>query len=115
MRPLQSAIKSQAVDLALPIFQPDRIRTEEAQARIRDPRTAGAVERTVDVLTYSLTPVDAATNVRVRNRLALIGPGILERKTAKRMTCTVLPSATRAPMIETPDDVARALRSLLAS
>ncbi|MDB5073745.1 MAG: hypothetical protein JWM87_4856 [Candidatus Eremiobacteraeota bacterium] len=88
---------------------------DEAQARIRDPRTADAVERTVDVLTFSLTPVDTAANVRVRNRLALIGPGILERKTAKRMTCTVLPSATRSPMIETPDDVARALRSLLAS
>jgi methionyl-tRNA formyltransferase len=36
MKPLQSAIKSQAVELALPIFQPERIRTEEAQARIRE-------------------------------------------------------------------------------
>ena len=36
MRPLQSAIKLQASKMRLPIFQPDRIRTDEAQARIRE-------------------------------------------------------------------------------
>jgi methionyl-tRNA formyltransferase len=34
MRPLQSAIKLQAIEMHLPVFQPERIRTEEAQARI---------------------------------------------------------------------------------
>lgn len=36
MKPLQSAIKLRATELGLPVFQPERIRTEEAQARIRD-------------------------------------------------------------------------------
>lgn len=36
MKRLESAIKRQAVEIELPIFQPERIRTEEAQARIRD-------------------------------------------------------------------------------
>jgi methionyl-tRNA formyltransferase len=36
MRPLQSAIKLQAIEMHLPVFQPERIRTEEAQARIRE-------------------------------------------------------------------------------
>ncbi len=35
MRPLQSAIKLQAMEMQLPVFQPERIRTDEAQARIR--------------------------------------------------------------------------------
>jgi methionyl-tRNA formyltransferase len=36
MRPLPSAIKLQAAEMQLPLFQPERIRTEEAQARIRE-------------------------------------------------------------------------------
>ena len=36
MRPLQSAIKRQATEMQLPVFQPERIRTDEAQARIRE-------------------------------------------------------------------------------
>ncbi len=36
MRPLPSAIKLQATEMHLPVFQPERIRTEEAQARIRE-------------------------------------------------------------------------------
>ncbi len=36
MRPLQSAIKLQATEMQLPVFQPERIRTDEAQARIRE-------------------------------------------------------------------------------
>jgi methionyl-tRNA formyltransferase len=36
MRPLQSAVKRQATEMQLPVFQPDRIRTDEAQARIRE-------------------------------------------------------------------------------
>ena len=36
MRPLQSAIKLQATEMQLPVFQPERIRTEDAQARIRE-------------------------------------------------------------------------------
>jgi methionyl-tRNA formyltransferase len=36
MRQLQSAIKLQAIEMHLPVFQPERIRTEEAQARIRE-------------------------------------------------------------------------------
>lgn len=36
MRPLQSAIKLQAIEMHLPVFQPERIRTEDAQARIRE-------------------------------------------------------------------------------
>jgi len=36
MRPLQSAIKLQAMEMQLPVFQPERIRTDEAQARIRE-------------------------------------------------------------------------------
>ncbi len=35
MRPLQSAIKLQATEMRLPVFQPERIRTDAAQARIR--------------------------------------------------------------------------------
>src|SRR5260370_17007101 len=34
MRTLESAIKLQATEMHLPVFQPERIRTEEAQARI---------------------------------------------------------------------------------
>ena len=36
MRPLESAIKRQATEMHLPVFQPERIRTPEAQARIRE-------------------------------------------------------------------------------
>src|ERR1700682_3143269 len=36
MRPLQSSIKLQAAAMQLPVFQPERIRTDEAQARIRE-------------------------------------------------------------------------------
>jgi len=36
MRTLPSAIKLQATEMHLPVFQPERIRTEEAQARIRE-------------------------------------------------------------------------------
>ena len=36
MKPLQSAIKLQALELGLPIFQPERIRNNDAQARIRE-------------------------------------------------------------------------------
>ena len=36
MRTLPSAIKRQATEMQLPVFQPDRIRSEEAQARIRE-------------------------------------------------------------------------------
>ncbi|HET9848704.1 MAG TPA: methionyl-tRNA formyltransferase [Candidatus Dormibacteraeota bacterium] len=36
MKPLQSEVKLQATELGLPIFQPERIRNEDAQARIRD-------------------------------------------------------------------------------
>jgi methionyl-tRNA formyltransferase len=35
MKPLQSSIKLQATEIGLPIFQPERIRNEDAQARIR--------------------------------------------------------------------------------
>lgn len=36
MQPLLSPIKRQATELGLPIYQPERIRNEDAQARIRD-------------------------------------------------------------------------------
>lgn len=36
MKPIQSAIKLQAMEMGLPIFQPERIRNEDAQARIRE-------------------------------------------------------------------------------
>lgn len=36
MKSLQSAIKLQATELGLPIFQPERIRNEDVQARIRE-------------------------------------------------------------------------------
>jgi methionyl-tRNA formyltransferase len=36
MKPIRSAIKARASELGLPIFQPERIRNEEAQARIRE-------------------------------------------------------------------------------
>jgi methionyl-tRNA formyltransferase len=36
MQPLQSPIKRQATEMRLPVFQPERIRTDEAQARIRE-------------------------------------------------------------------------------
>jgi methionyl-tRNA formyltransferase len=36
MKPLESAIKLQAIKLGLPIFQPERIRSEDAQLRIRE-------------------------------------------------------------------------------
>ena len=36
MKPIQSAIKLQAMEIGLPIFQPERIRNEDAQARIRE-------------------------------------------------------------------------------
>jgi methionyl-tRNA formyltransferase len=36
MKPLQSVVKRQAQEWGLPIFQPERIRSEDAQARIRE-------------------------------------------------------------------------------
>ena len=36
MKPIESAIKRQAAELGLPIYQPERIRNDDAQARIRD-------------------------------------------------------------------------------
>jgi methionyl-tRNA formyltransferase len=36
MRQLQSGTKLQAMEMGLPIFQPERIRTEEAQARVHE-------------------------------------------------------------------------------
>lgn len=36
MKPIESAIKRQAAEMGLPIFQPERIRGDDAQARIRD-------------------------------------------------------------------------------
>ena len=36
MKPLEPGIKLQAAEMGLPVFQPERIRTEEAQARIRE-------------------------------------------------------------------------------
>jgi methionyl-tRNA formyltransferase len=36
MQPLPSAVKRQAMEMHLPLYQPERIRTEEAQARIRE-------------------------------------------------------------------------------
>jgi methionyl-tRNA formyltransferase len=36
MRQLQSGIKLQAMEMGLPIFQPERIRTDEAQARVHE-------------------------------------------------------------------------------
>ncbi len=86
----------------------------EAQARIRDPRTARAAERTADVVAYALTPVDPAADAAVRNRRTLVGSDVIGQKTAKRMPCTILPSVTRTPMIEAPDAVVQVLREMLA-
>ncbi|HVA32657.1 MAG TPA: hypothetical protein VNG31_00830 [Candidatus Baltobacteraceae bacterium] len=67
----------------------------EARVRIADPSTAQAVQRTADFLRAALEPIDAGADAMVRRRIVL-GKGSLS-----------------ATMIDSVDEVARALRKLL--
>jgi hypothetical protein len=86
---------------------------DEAQERIRDPRTDRIVERTSEFFRYALTPLDVDSEKAVCNRVVLSGTGPLDRLTAKWMAATILESVTGAPMLEAPDAVAQALRDLV--
>jgi len=88
----------------------------EALARVRDLRAYYIVERTADLLSSVLEPLDAGLEERVRHRVTLLGTGPLDRKIARRMpSATVLESVTGAPMLDAPGAVARALRASLGS
>ncbi len=67
---------------------------KEAFERIRDPRTERAVERTADVFLAVLRPIDPSAEAAVRSRVVLGAP------------------MRSAPMLEAPESVADALRSL---
>lgn len=68
---------------------------QEAQDRIADPRMLAATEKIGDTVLAVLRPIDAAAEEKTRNRIVL-GEGTL---------CS--------PMLESPGDVAAALRTLL--
>jgi len=68
---------------------------QEAQDRIADPRMLGAIEKTADTVLAVLRPIDHVAEEKVCNRIVL-GEGSL---------CS--------PMLESPDDVAAALRTFL--
>ena len=88
----------------------------EAQERLRDPRSAQAVERTPEFVASAFTPLDPGTDRAVRNRRTLSG-GVefVDRRNARKMGATVLPNANGSPMIEEPAAVAAVLREMLAS
>lgn len=85
---------------------------DEAMERVRDPRCARAVERTVEVVLEVTSPIDAAANAKVKRRTVLVGKSLLDKKMAKQMAATVLPGVHGAPMIEAPEAVADALRAM---
>lgn len=86
---------------------------QEAEERIADPRTARSVERTAEVLLELTSPIDSAIDAKVERRAVLLGTSRLDRKTAARVSATVLPGVHGAAMIEAPHAVAQALRELL--
>jgi hypothetical protein len=67
---------------------------KEAGERIRDPRMRQVIEQTAAVVQAALRPIDPAADAAVRNRTAL----------GARMRSS--------PMLEAPEMVASALRSL---
>jgi hypothetical protein len=87
---------------------------DEATARIADPRMDRMADRTVEVVRAMLTPIDTSTNEAVHRRLVLLGNGPIDRKLRARGSGTVLEGAWAAPMLETPQAVADALRALLS-
>lgn len=90
---------------------------EEAQQRLRDPRSRRFVERTGELLKAIITPVDIAAWASVsRNCRVLIGSGMMDRKTDRSMPSTMLPRVTGAAMIENAEAVACEInRMILAS
>jgi hypothetical protein len=88
----------------------------EALARFCDLRAYYIVERTPDLLSSALEPLDAGVEPSLRRATTLLGTGPLDRKIARRMpSATVLESVTGAPMLDAPGAVARALRASLGS
>ncbi len=86
---------------------------DEALERLRDPRSAQAVERTPEFMASAVTPLNPSTDRAVRNRRVLLGSGFFDRKTARQTRGAVFVAATGAPMIEDPDAVAKAIRELV--
>lgn len=89
---------------------------DEAQQRLRDPRSAEIVERTPEFMAAALAPLDPETDRVVTNRRSVFG-GIeyYERKTARRKGGIILPNANGSPMIEDPVAVAGILRDMLGT
>lgn len=67
---------------------------DEAQARLKDPRAAVAVEQTAEFFQHMTTPLNREADKAVKNRRVLIGTGSLDKKTAKWMPATFLQSVT---------------------
>jgi hypothetical protein len=88
---------------------------DEAQQRLRDPRSALAVERTPEFMASAITPLGPETDRVVTNRRSVFG-GVeyYERKKARQKGGTVLPNANGSPMIEDPAAVADVLREMVA-
>lgn len=87
---------------------------EEAQRRLRDPRSRRVVERTGELLEAIITPVDAAAWTSVSGRCRIfIGSGLMDRKTDRSMGATMLPGVTGAAMIENAEAVAREIDHLI--
>ena len=86
----------------------------EARTRLLDLRTARVVSRTAEVLVAVTQPIDAQVNAAVTHRAVLVGGSPLDRQTATRMAATVVAGSTGALMLERPNVVAEALRTLLS-
>ncbi len=86
----------------------------EAQTRLADPRTERVAARSAELLLAITQPISAQLNAAVTHRTVLVGEGVLDRKTPRRMTATVVAGSTGALMLDRPDVVAAALRTLLA-
>jgi hypothetical protein len=87
---------------------------DEAQIRLRDPRSERIAEWTAEFFRYSTAPLGNEAREVLSKSTVLVGTGLLDRKSSKRMRVTVLPEVTGAPMLEAPEAVAETLNALLA-
>lgn len=87
----------------------------EAQMRIADPSMESITDRTAEVLTAILTPIDADTAASIASQRILAGSGPMDRRVRSQGNAIVIAQAKSAPMLEAPKAVAEELRSLLAS
>jgi hypothetical protein len=77
----------------------------EARSRIADPRMDLIEDRTAEILSEVLTPVDAHINEVVSRRLVLLGEGPSDRKLRARAPATVVEAKQRSVL----DDIGLAL------